>query len=250
MAINSTGSANFKTVIIRIFNTLKDRGVDCLTTDNSGSNALHYAVKCGATELISVLLGHGIDFNVVNQEGQSALSLAMMGKSTPELSETNNLIEGIWLKLLKYGADPNIVYPEDSLRDMRDGLMIPAIGTQANKNKKHKRDSAASNITQASNAGTPRYSCSIMMNYILQDNLNEQKMLESFRTLMKYGARLDPVDSDGLLVLHHAIKKNNEPLIRFILSNSQELVDQFDSEGRSAAHLCVQPYAFGSYENK
>jgi len=59
-----------------------------------------------------------------------------------------------------------------------------------------------------------------MMNYILQDSLKEAEMLETFRTLIKYRARLDPVDSDGLLVLHHAIKKNNEPLVRFILTNS------------------------------
>ena len=67
-----------------------------------------------------------------------------------------------------------------------------------------------------------------MINYILQDNLKEEHMLETFRTLMQYGARLDPVDSDGLLVLHHAVKKNNLPLIRFILANSMELVDQRD----------------------
>lgn len=74
-------------------------------------------------------------------------------------------------------------------------------------------------------------------------------MLETFRTLMKYGARLDPVDSEGMLVLHHAIKKNNLPLVRYILANSQELTDQRDSEGRTAVHMCVQPYAFGSFEN-
>ena len=46
-------------------------------------------------------------------------------------------------------------------------------------------------------------------------------MLTTFRVLIKYGARLDLADSNGLNVLQHAIKKNNEGLVRFIISNSQ-----------------------------
>ena len=37
------------------------------------------------------------------------------------------LEDPIWLKLLKHGADANIIYPEDSLRDVRDGLVIPSL---------------------------------------------------------------------------------------------------------------------------
>jgi len=87
LATNSSGSANYKSIILRIFNTLNERGVECLSTDDSGSNALHYAVKCDAIELVSVLLGHNIDFNVINQEGHSALSLALKGSDTPTLKE-------------------------------------------------------------------------------------------------------------------------------------------------------------------
>lgn len=45
-------------------------------------------------------------------------------------------------------------------------------------------------------------------------------MLATFRVLVKYNARLDLEDSNGLNVLQHAIKKNNEGLVRFIISNS------------------------------
>mmetsp|Transcript_152 Transcript_152/g.285 ORF Transcript_152/g.285 Transcript_152/m.285 type:complete len:93 (+) Transcript_152:2768-3046(+) len=87
LAINSSSSANYKQVILRIFNTLRDRGVDCLASDDSNSNALHYAVKCGASELVSVLLSHGISINVVNNEGHSPLSLALKGSNTSILTD-------------------------------------------------------------------------------------------------------------------------------------------------------------------
>lgn len=48
LAINSANSDNQKQTILRIFNTLRDRGVDCLGQDLSQNNALHYAVKCKA----------------------------------------------------------------------------------------------------------------------------------------------------------------------------------------------------------
>ena len=83
LAINSASSFSQKAVIIRIFNTLKARGVDCLGVDNSKNNALHYAVKCEAYELISLLLSEGINFNQVNEEGHSPLSLSLKGIVTP-----------------------------------------------------------------------------------------------------------------------------------------------------------------------
>ena len=85
LAINSASSSSHKQVILRIFNTLRDRGVDCLGKDETGNNSLHYAVKCEASELVSVLLSHGIDFNVVNNEGHSSLSIALKGSQTPIL---------------------------------------------------------------------------------------------------------------------------------------------------------------------
>ena len=76
-------------------------------------------------------------------------------------------------------------------------------------------------------------------------------MLTTFRVLIKYGARLDLADSNGLNVLQHAIKKNNEGLVRFIISNSQYgQVSHRDHMGMTPAHTCVRPFAFGSYENK
>ena len=87
LAINSRGSEQSKAIIVRIFNTLKSRGVDCLGNDNSLNNALHYAVKCRANDIVKLLLLEGINVNQVNEEGHSPLSLAMKGGSPTPIIE-------------------------------------------------------------------------------------------------------------------------------------------------------------------
>ena len=78
-------------------------------------------------------------------------------------------------------------------------------------------------------------------------------MLTTFRTLLGYGAKFNATDSNGLSVLEHAIIKNNEALVEFILANkaSADLVidHRQPTNGRSAIHVCVKPLEFGSYEN-
>ena len=256
LAINSASSQNQKAVITRIFNTLKARGVDCLGFDSLGCNALHYAVKCQANELVSLLLAGGISVNSVNEEGHSPLSLALRGEATPALVEAAQLHDPVWLKLLKHGADPNIVYPEESHRDARDGLKIPKLAPSGKQKGKHKRitSSAASeqSAQEEGGEGSQDYRCSIMINYVRHDALKSENMLATFRTLLKYGARFDGVDSRGLNVLEHAIMMNSESLVSFILANKDKGLDighYNPANGQTAVHVCVKPLGFGSYEN-
>jgi ankyrin repeat protein len=89
-----------------------------------------------------------------------------------------------------------------------------------------------------------------MINYIQHNNLKEDHMIEAFQTLIKYGAKFDGIDSDGLNVLDHAIMKNNESLVNWLLNNQRGLViDHRQPNGRTAVHMCVNPLGFGSYEN-
>ena len=145
LAMNSASSSNQKAVITRIFHTLKSRGVDCLGVDGTNNNALHYAVKCRAYELIGLLLAEGIQLNVINDEGHSPLSLSLKGDSTPALTEDNMLLEKpIWLRLLIQGADPNVVYPETTHKFDRHGIKMPKLAKDTSKKGAKNRDSAAS----------------------------------------------------------------------------------------------------------
>jgi len=55
---------------------LVENGVDIDTKDDSGNNALHYAIKRNYPQMVSVLVEMGIDINAVNNEGMSALMTA------------------------------------------------------------------------------------------------------------------------------------------------------------------------------
>ena len=209
------------------------------------NNALHYAVKCQADYIVSLLLAEGINYDQVNEIGHSPLSLSLQGTANPVLTEIASLIDPIWIKLMKQGADLNIVYPEKSHDDCKNGLKILKIqeGTDSKKN----RDSEAS---RTSTEAKRDYRCTIMINYAQHNSLKMEHMIETFQTLIKYGARFEGVDSDGLTVLDHAIMKNNEALVTWLLANQRGLViNHRQPDGRTAIHICVKPLGFGSYEN-
>lgn len=69
---------------------------------------------------------------------------------------------------------------------------------------------------------------------------------------MKHGAKFDVADSNGMTLLEHAVIKNNENLVAFILSNKDNNGVEIDHrlpDGRTAVHLVVKPLGFGSFEN-
>ena len=90
LAKNSNNSQNHQHIISRIYKTLKQRGVDCLENDSLGNNALHFAVKCKATELVRMLIYDNIKVNTINSDGDSPLSIALKGKDPPTLREYVN----------------------------------------------------------------------------------------------------------------------------------------------------------------
>jgi len=68
---------------------------------------------------------------------------------------------------LKHGADTNIIYPEDSLKDMQDGLIIPALSSRKKNKNRDSGTSYASNATAGEDLKpASTYSCTVLINYI------------------------------------------------------------------------------------
>jgi ankyrin repeat protein len=63
LAKNSNDNVTHHPVIARIYKTLKARGVDCLECDKHGNNALHFAVKQKAVEVVRMLICDNIKVN-------------------------------------------------------------------------------------------------------------------------------------------------------------------------------------------
>ena len=143
---------------------------------------------------------------------------------------------------MKKGGDPNIVYPEESHDDSRNGIKIMTLDEQK------KRESTSSAQKQQPKRN---YKCTIAINYAQHNTLKSEKLVTSFTTLARYGLRLDGEDSDGLTVLDHAIMKNNEVLVDWLLANRAQGLDlnHRQPDGKTSVHTCIKPLAFGSYEN-
>lgn len=70
------------------------------------------------------------------------------------------------LNLLRYGADLNVVYPEDSHDDKRNGLKIVEIKRDATSSQQKRKKSRNSNTSNETEAGAKRnYRCTVMINY-------------------------------------------------------------------------------------
>lgn len=66
--------------LLRIFETLKKRGVNALQIDEMGRSALHYAVKSKSKELVDLLITQGADPKLLDKEGHSPLTFYLKGK--------------------------------------------------------------------------------------------------------------------------------------------------------------------------
>ena len=75
---------------------------------------------------------------MVNQAGQSPLSLALKGSNPPPL-KIDMTKQPIWLLLLLHSADTNIVYPEDSHEGTVNGLKIPDLPERNSSSKSSKK---------------------------------------------------------------------------------------------------------------
>ena len=239
LAMNASQAQSQVKIIERIFETLKKRGVDIKANDQTGSNALHYAVQSNSIEVCRLLIYNSIDVNQVNLEGHSPISLALKGEPKTLVRYENTLAKPIWFLLMEAGSNPNIVYPETSHNKKK-----------SKKEEKEKRKSGETADSKAENE-EPEYTCSILINYV-RHNKNLENLLESVKTLVSFGANFNQVDSLGRNVLHYAIINNNQSIFDFILSNSERYsldIACQDNQGFSAVHTVIRPHAFGSYNN-
>ena len=67
--------------MIRIFDIFKKRGINVLDYDDGNSSALHYAVSSNSSDLVKLLILHGVPVNDLNKEGHSPLSLHLKDRS-------------------------------------------------------------------------------------------------------------------------------------------------------------------------
>ena len=231
MSLNAGGCS--KDHLIRIYETLKKRGVDVKAKDSFGRTALHYAVISGSLELVKLLLSSHNDYqiNEVDKDGYTPLSYFLKGKSSEQLFYNHVFhIDNIFLNLVKAGADVNFVFPEP---DYKPDL----------------KDEEVEDLESYDPKG--KYFTTALINTIRREPNNET-LRNNIIGLIEFGAKLNVVDSDGRDAVMHAIIANNEMVVRIFLENKKTLHINLagqDKAGRTAAHYIVNPLRYGSFEN-
>lgn len=92
--------------------SLLDHGINPALQDSLGATALHVAAESpeGTTDVMEMLIEHGVDLNAVNVHGETALNLAIRRKS-----------EDIVKSLLKHRADCEIA-PNDGWKPLHSAV--------------------------------------------------------------------------------------------------------------------------------
>ena len=103
----------------RIYYALKKRGVDCLAPDGYGRTALHYSVRSGSVELVTILLAEGASTQAVDMHGFTPLTLYLSGKSSQRITlyaPGLGTYDQIFHALVQHGADVNRKYRESQFK--------------------------------------------------------------------------------------------------------------------------------------
>jgi ankyrin repeat protein len=87
----------------KLFEELMERNVDSTAVDNKQMSALHYACKAGNVTMCSSLLNAGVDLDVQNSDGVTALCLA--SSLVSDRASTSHELAGL---LIARGSYPRI----------------------------------------------------------------------------------------------------------------------------------------------
>lgn len=217
---------------------------DVNTTDGDGNTALHIAVRGCQAGIVQLLLDRGIDLEVVNKEGDTALLLA--------LNQTSEQAFGITTAPLDRGSDPKVTdsVGRTALRlAARSGtpgleadapdikgttpLMIVAVGSDISSCvpiAQQLLESGANVNALGDEDGTPLMRASRFGN------------IEMVQLLIARGANVESRDSLGRTALHMALERTTgtEREIISILIKAQIDTEAKDHDGRTALHIALE----------
>jgi uncharacterized protein len=189
--------------------------------DSNGNTLLLQAVRQRYIEIAKIFIGHGADINHVNEEGESALLIAVIHQNFDMV----NL-------LLKSGADicysTKIWYPffsgkrkDHSSRtkiDTRDHRIIESLV------------SFGADINQAYYDGTA---------VLILAVLNEDDIM--VKLLLDLGAKADCVDSSGSTPLIHSAMKGKIESAKLLINFGAD-VNRTNNDGRTALSIIMETY--------
>ena len=209
---------------------LIDRGVNLHQLDNSDRSPLHYSVMNSYSVFTSILLTHKVNFTQIDKSGFTPVGYAIKS------SNIHSCLISVQ-EFACFGADFQFKFIENGVEVTP---LLHAIKSRAPKEViKFFLDHGAS-LQETDSLG---------QNAFIYAVKNQDLPLVN-ALIYEKSLNLCQADSLGKTALMYAVLDNNLDIVRSIVRSYAWNSEQIDNEGKHVLHHVVQPFPYGSYENK
>jgi len=215
-----------------ISNTIEyfvDKGLNINDTDNTGNGLFNYAARGGEVELLKKLHQKGLAYNIINKNGENAISMASLGINNPKNGlKTIQYLESLGLQLNI--TDTNGRTPLHNIAHRSENLDI----------FKYLVDKGAKVNQQDTDGNSP------FMNAANSNSLAVVEYL--FLSITDINLK----NKKGLSALTMAVNKNSVDVLEFLIQNGAN-TNIKDSKNNSLAYYLLNTYSIkkpGIFETK
>ena len=219
-----------------VLKVLVDAGCDVNAVDKYGRTALHYASQLAIEFLIKALVhDYGATVDVKDEDGKTALVLAVegghahVGESKKKLKSSQSAVASLLEQDFFSTPQPRRA-PNWKEATSTASVLLKAGAV---------RDLSYHDPSYSDASTT------LLCHAVRQGNLTLFQNLLDDRS--QANALCKTCDGNGMSALAHAIVLNEDQFARLLISHSD--MSFCDKQGRTLAHLIVQPIKYGSYEN-
>jgi uncharacterized protein len=191
---------------MELLNVLLDAGADVNARNDRGGTALHHAVRCGASDAVSVLVDRGAVIDAVDNHGQIPLCIAF---------RMNHLSTG--KRLAECGADVTLCFEGVA------PLMLACMYARCDVECAELMLSRGASVGCGSDGKGP---------------IHFAPSVDVARVLVAHGADVKSVAKYGLTPLHCAAGRGDASLVRYLLDEGADVNASYES-GETPLHCAA-----------
>jgi ankyrin repeat protein len=229
---------------------LIEAGANPNLTDPDGTTAIMIAIINAHFDLAAMLAEKGVDLNIADTSGMTALYAAvdmhtlgpMLSRPAPRVTDKLDAAALVPV-LLKHGADPNVRLKKPIIgrhHDSGDASMGEGTTALMRAAKSTDFPVMASLLEGGANPSITQkdYSNAAMILLNGRGAGNEAAVLEAIKLCVAHGLDLDAFNANGQTILHLAVQRGNNSLVRYVAEHGAKL-DMKNKQGRTPMDLAL-----------